>query len=168
MAGSIASGPKAEPNLTPILDMVFQLITFFMLVINFKSAELDQALTLPVVGSAFPVAMEGPVLVLNVRQDKEHPGGYVTVYGHVYNRDEIEKYIQGESDMDLRQNHMTLQEVREEGPDGVTKELPTTIVLRADRTTSFHVVNYVITLCQEYGYRKFLLNAMKEEKKDTK
>ena len=38
----------------------------------------------------------------------------------------------------------------------------------ADRTTSFHVVNYVITLCQENGYRKFLLNAMKEEKKDTK
>ena len=28
---------KAEPNLTPILDMVFQLITFFMLVINFKA-----------------------------------------------------------------------------------------------------------------------------------
>ena len=32
--------------------MVFQLITFFMLVINFKSAELDQTLMLPVVGSA--------------------------------------------------------------------------------------------------------------------
>ena len=29
---------KAQPNLTPMLDMVFQLITFFMLVINFKSA----------------------------------------------------------------------------------------------------------------------------------
>ena len=25
----------AEPNLTPMLDMVFQLVTFFMLVINF-------------------------------------------------------------------------------------------------------------------------------------
>jgi biopolymer transport protein ExbD len=32
---------NAEPNLTPILDMVFQLITFFMLVINFKSAAMD-------------------------------------------------------------------------------------------------------------------------------
>ena len=35
--------------------MVFQLITFFMLVINFKSAELDLTLKLPVVGSARPV-----------------------------------------------------------------------------------------------------------------
>ena len=41
---------KSEPNLTPMLDMVFQLITFFMLVINFKAAEIDQNLSLPVVG----------------------------------------------------------------------------------------------------------------------
>jgi feruloyl esterase len=41
-----------EPNLTPILDMVFQLITFFMLVINFQAAAVDMSLKLPVVGSA--------------------------------------------------------------------------------------------------------------------
>ena len=40
MAGRLSQDVKAEPNLTPILDMVFQLITFFMLVINFKSAEI--------------------------------------------------------------------------------------------------------------------------------
>ena len=48
--------------------MVFQLITFFMLVINFKSAELDLTLKLPVVGSARPVNTgAAPILVLNVR-----------------------------------------------------------------------------------------------------
>ena len=52
MSGSVSSEITAAPNLTPLLDMVFQLITFFMLVINFKSAELDLALKLPVVGSA--------------------------------------------------------------------------------------------------------------------
>ena len=59
---------KAEPNLTPILDMVFQLITFFMLVINFKSAELDLSLKLPVVGSARPVetTASAGLLVLNI------------------------------------------------------------------------------------------------------
>ena len=34
-------GLKAEPNLTPMLDMVFQLVTFFMLVINFKANQID-------------------------------------------------------------------------------------------------------------------------------
>ncbi len=37
MSGSLATAANAEPNLTPMLDMVFQLVTFFMLVINFKS-----------------------------------------------------------------------------------------------------------------------------------
>ena len=32
---------KAEPNLTPLLDVVFQLITFFMLVINFSNDNFD-------------------------------------------------------------------------------------------------------------------------------
>ena len=41
-----------------MLDMVFQLITFFMLVINFKSASMDLNLKLPVVGSARPVETE--------------------------------------------------------------------------------------------------------------
>ena len=61
-------GESAEPNLTPILDMVFQLITFFMLVMNFKAAELDLSLQLPVLTSAKPLP-EGTkvkLLVLNV------------------------------------------------------------------------------------------------------
>ena len=37
MAGPVTGEVRAEPNLTPLLDVVFQLITFFMLVINFSS-----------------------------------------------------------------------------------------------------------------------------------
>ncbi len=68
---------SAEPNLTPMLDMVFQLVTFFMLVINFKSAQLDMNLKLPVIGSARPVDTKGQqdLLVLNI--DKT---GQLTVY----------------------------------------------------------------------------------------
>ncbi len=70
MSGSLpGGGVKAEPNLTPILDMVFQLITFFMLVINFKAAELDLSLQLPVIGSAKPLPPDHgdmKLLVLNV------------------------------------------------------------------------------------------------------
>jgi biopolymer transport protein ExbD len=68
MSASMQHAASAEPNLTPLLDMVFQLITFFMLVINFKSASLDLSLKLPVVGSARPVETMGQeeLLILNV------------------------------------------------------------------------------------------------------
>ena len=55
MSASISTELKAEPNLTPLLDVVFQLITFFMLVINFSSENYDQRVRLPVAGSARPV-----------------------------------------------------------------------------------------------------------------
>jgi hypothetical protein len=68
----------AEPDLTPILDMVFQLITFFMLVINFQGAALDQKLQLPILGSARPLDTKGQedLLVLNIAAD-----GTLKVYG---------------------------------------------------------------------------------------
>ncbi len=77
MSSSQYHEASAEPNLTPMLDMVFQLVTFFMLVINFKSAQLDMNLKLPVVGSARPVDTKGQqdLLVLNVDS-----AGQLTVY----------------------------------------------------------------------------------------
>jgi len=78
MGGSISSADRAEPNLTPILDMVFQLITFFMLVINFKTASMDMSLRLPAVGSARPVETKGTdLLVLNI--DRQ---GVLRVFGN--------------------------------------------------------------------------------------
>ena len=72
MAVAAASDDGAEPNLTPILDMVFQLITFFMLVINFKSAAMDLTLRLPAVGSARPVeTRDQDLLVLNIDRNGE-------------------------------------------------------------------------------------------------
>ena len=79
------SGPTAElnanPNLVPLLDMVFQLITFFMLVVNFKSAEIDRSLTLPVIGSArrWRTRRAGPRA--QRQADKEHPDGYLDMQG---------------------------------------------------------------------------------------
>jgi biopolymer transport protein ExbD len=73
MSGSVSH--NAEPNLTPILDMVFQLITFFMLVINFKAAELDLSLMLPVIGSAKPLpeGLDIKLVVLNVTMATKCP-----------------------------------------------------------------------------------------------
>jgi biopolymer transport protein ExbD len=202
MSGSVGSASQAEPNLTPILDMVFQLITFFMLVLNFKAAELDLTLQLPVLDSAKPLP-EGAkfrMIVLNVQQAVKcpHPGcdalailerqfdedkrllGYTLrcEHGHVEKADadavrngmtclsvnrnlyakerrgkvqSIEDYLKNLADGSRMDANLTTEDI----DNG--KELPDTVVIRADTTCRFGSVNYVITKCQELGYRKFAL-----------
>jgi biopolymer transport protein ExbD len=138
---------NAEPNLTPILDMVFQLITFFMLVINFKNASMDLSLNLPVIGSAQPVETRGQeFVVLNIDAQ-----GNLTVYGE---RKDIDSYIASEA-------AVSSLAARNSNPDFKPgDELPPTVVVRADRATPFRLLNRIIKTCQEHGFRKFSLKAM--------
>jgi biopolymer transport protein ExbD len=139
---------KAEPNLTPILDMVFQLITFFMLVINFKSASLDLSLRLPIVGSARPVDTKGAedLLILNITRE-----GKLIVYG--IPRD-IESYIAGEAMATVNWSHQSNPDLK------FGDELPSMVVIRADEATPFKLLNRVIKACQDNGYRRFALMAL--------
>jgi biopolymer transport protein ExbD len=152
MSGSVSSNVKAEPNLTPILDMVFQLITFFMLVINFKSAEMDLSLKLPVVGSARPVDSKGQkeLLVLNIDDV-----GTLKIYNRPVAN--IDGYIQQEAQASMMAARLKPEDIE------AGEELPTTIVIRADRATPFKMLNRVIKACQDNGFRKFALKAINKE-----
>ena len=208
MSGSVpGSALKAEPNLTPILDMVFQLITFFMLVMNFKAAELDLSMRLPVIGSAKPLpdGAQVKLLVLNVQictpcpqagcdalatlhakidDDTKKITGYelvcerghhtpyaqsaiangrtcLSVYGRLLCKQSrgkdlpsIDEYLASEADLSMMAATppLTRDDIVKAG-----KELPDTVVIRADTSCRFGAVNYVITECQKQGYRKFAL-----------
>jgi biopolymer transport protein ExbD len=132
--------------------MVFQLITFFVLVVNFKSAELDLTLNLPVVGSARPVNSQktNRLLVLNVKDDKGEVA--LSVMGAPHRKDSIKPYLDRESKSALAAAGMTFDDVK----DG-SKELPDLMVIRADSKCPFGHVNYVINACQEVGFRNFIL-----------
>lgn len=146
MTAAISSDNRAEPNLTPILDMVFQLITFFMLVINFKAASVDLSLKLPVVGSARPVDTNGQedLLVLNINAE-----GDLLLYGQVR---PLENYIAQEAEI-------SRMKLATHGSAESSRELPTTVVIRADRGVSFQEFNRVLTECQKRGFHKFSLKA---------
>jgi biopolymer transport protein ExbD len=150
MSGSMNSEASAEPNLTPMLDLVFQLITFFMLVTNFKAASLDLNLKLPVVGSARPLETEGEdLLILNIDSV-----GKLNVYGVTQN---IERYIKAEA----KASRLTAKRLNPNFK--ADDDLPTTIVVRADKQTPFNLLNVVIKTCQDNGFRKFALKAMNKE-----
>lgn len=151
MSGLPSTDVKSEPNLTPILDMVFQLITFFMLVINFKSAEVDLSLKLPVVGSARPVKADHQysLLVLNI-----DPVGNLKTTRSIPN---IESYLQNEAQATMLAFHLTPEDIAN------GRGLPTMVVIRADRATPFKMFNRVIKTCQENGFRSFALKSLSKE-----
>lgn len=128
--------------------MVFQLITFFMLVVNFKGGALDMSLELPVLGSARPLDTNGVEAVLVINLDSE---GVFKLYGKEM---DLRAYITDEA----RAEVLKMQKSKADFQAG--QELPTMVAIRADRRTSFRVLNDAIKTCQEFGYRKFSLNAM--------
>lgn len=149
MSGSLAAEDNVEPNMTPILDMVFQLITFFMLVINFKGAALDQSLQLPILGSAKPIeSAEGEsLLVLNV-----DPDGKLKVDG--MEQKDPTAYIQQEA-------RVCLKTAQAENPKlTANDELPTIVVVRADVNTHVDAVNTIVTLCQKQRFKRFSFRAL--------
>lgn len=150
MSSSMFGNATAEPNLTPILDMVFQLITFFMLVVNFQEASIDNSLMLPVLGSARPLDNQGQeLLVLNI--DAE---GKLKVYGNVVDMDQ---FLSQEA-----RATRTIANLRnpKRKPD---EPLPVTAVIRADRKIPFALLNKVITTCRREGFHKISLKVMNRE-----
>jgi biopolymer transport protein ExbD len=145
---SASSETSLEPNLTPILDMVFQLITFFMLVVNFKGGALDMSLELPVLGSARPLDTGGVEAVMVINLDAE---GVFKLYGSVL---DLRSYIAEEARVEVERMKKSKKDFE------AGQELPTMVAIRADRRTPFRILNDAIKTCQEFGYRKFSLNAM--------
>ena len=152
MSASTSSEIKTEPNLTPLLDVVFQLITFFMLVISFSNDNYDQRVRLPVAGSAQPIddgeRIAADQIVLNVDQQ-----GRLLFSGEVQLPHKAIETIK-------REAQLVLLNLRAAGVQVDRKALPTTIILRADRDTPFSSLYELITACQANGFNKFALKAM--------
>lgn len=153
MSASLNGEVRAEPNLTPLLDVVFQLITFFMLVINFSQDNFDSRIKLPVAGSARPqddaARLNDERLVLNIDSK-----GNLIFNGQVLSADEANGKIKLEAQI-ARQNIKTLRGKVTQG-----EALPARVVIRADRDTPFSPIFAMIKTCQNNGYEKFDLKAM--------
>lgn len=139
MSGSVDDLNGCEPNLVPILDMVFQLITFFMLVVNFSANEVDRELILPVIGTAAPVEepSKSELLVLNIRSS-----GDVFVRG--------EKQINVDFFLNVEAQTIARLHNVERG-----KGLPVRVVVRGDNSLKVERVLEVVDLCRSHGFDKF-------------
>jgi biopolymer transport protein ExbD len=109
---------------------------------------MDLSLKLPVIGSAQPVDTQGQedLLILNIDSK-----GKLKVFGA---EKEIEPYIATEASV-------SRFAARSKNPkDAASDDLRTIVVVRADRATPFHLLNRVIKVCQDHGFRRFALKGM--------
>jgi biopolymer transport protein ExbD len=137
-----AQTASPEPDMTPMIDMTFQLIAFFMVLLNFGEGEVDARIKLPSSELAKPpeAQLVAP-LVLQLTQDDR-----VIIGGEMIPIPALNRHLQ---------NERRYQELNGTMADA-------TVVLRADANAKTGVVQEVIQMCQNNGFEKFALRAKQE------
>ena len=150
-------------DMTPMIDMTFQLITFFMFVLNFSKDAADERVRLPIADQATPLegATEEP-LFLNVDRDAK-----LLAVGQAWDiekdRTAIENYLQREGDLARRNMRFAAPTDPKAAADLQAKRLWSTVVIRADKSTPYRGIRGLIEACQKFGYYKFAIRALPEE-----
>jgi biopolymer transport protein ExbD len=133
-------------DLTPMIDVVFQLLIFFMLLLSFDKAEQDQRVTLPVSELAKPPddAYEEP-LTVQLTSD----GLILFAGGEFSSIDQFQRTLRTETQI--------IQAYEDKNVEDVT------IIIRADRVAKTGRVQEIIQACQSSGFRKFALRGKQGE-----
>ncbi len=141
-------GPRGivEGDLTPMIDMTFQLIAFFMLVINFSDVEQDQRVTLPASELARPpeAPYEHPLTIHLTENDRFIYGGR-----EVTQLAQLRSALLQETQIILRYRTLSLADV--------------TVIIRADENAKTGLVQQVIQACQELEFERFALRGKQSD-----
>jgi biopolymer transport protein ExbD len=129
-----------EPDMTPMIDMTFQLIAFFMVLLNFGESEMDARIKLPSSQLAKPPEerIEDSV-VLQLTSDDQ-----VIFAGELLPIAALDKKLAAE------RRYLEL--------DG-SNVADATVIVRADGDAKTGVVQEVIQKCQNNGFERFALRA---------
>jgi len=140
-----AKGPDfVEIDYTPMIDMTFQLIAFFMILINFSDAEADERVQLPSSAIAKPPSSstEVPITIQMVRDGKIIMNAQLLPDANA-----LKPFLKNEKYVLNVKNQ---------------SEKDATIIIRADRDSKTGLVQQIIKVCQEVGFEKFTLRAKSE------
>jgi biopolymer transport protein ExbD len=158
---------KAEPNLTPMLDMVLQLVMFFMLCANFVADRANKTIRLPESIQAkaldkdvdsviyLNVDADGDVLLVPraVTREEKKRDGSVAITNEIalqsFMRTRLQEYEKGLKPAEQGQGKVPL------------------VIIRADKNCTFRKVYNVLTACQKAGYRDVQLHVLKIGGKDA-
>ena len=140
-----AKGPDfVELDYTPMIDMTFQLIAFFMILINFSDAETDDRVQLPSSAIAKPPSAPSdmPLTIQMVRDGKIIMNAQLLSGANA-----LRPYLK---------NEKSVMELKRQNPKDAN------IIIRAHKDSKTGLVQQIIKVCQEIGFEKFTLRAKSE------
>ncbi len=131
--------------MTSMIDMVFQLIAFFMVLINFSQDDQNAKISLPESELAKPTegAVEFPIVIHLDKDARIYMGANEATVDSV-------KALLGTEVAVLRSNQKS-------AADG-------NIIIRAHKNAAGGKVQDLIAKCQEMGFEKFALRVKEEER----
>jgi biopolymer transport protein ExbD len=132
-----------EGDMTPMIDMTFQLIAFFTVMINFTQADVNAKIQLPHSELAKPpdAPLESPITIHLTKQ------GTAILGGEEVFLEGLRPYLVREADVLALQGK---------------PQSESTIIIRADKDAKTGDVQELISICQKNNFEKFALRA--EEK----
>ncbi len=135
---------KTDIDMTPMIDVTFQLITFFVFTLNFSEAVRDDRIKLPTSQLAKPAEAPPPdPITLQVMRD-----GRAIYAGEPVNMRDIGGYLENE-------RRVLLAAGKE--PGGAT------VIIRGDGDAKTGMVQDLVKACQEKGFERFVLRAQYDE-----
>jgi biopolymer transport protein ExbD len=161
--GGGGSSEGVEVNLIPMIDIVIQLITFFLMLVNFDDSNNDERVRLPIADLAKPSEMEiDEMMILNVNREGQVNVGLggdvlLDIAGEDFRMHMTKEARAAVKNMKLAKR--TVNEV------GGRPQLWTTIMIRADKELEYDKLQRMMKVCQDQGFTKFALRASPESKR---
>lgn len=152
-----------EVNLIPMIDIVIQLITFFLMLVNFDESNNDERVRLPIADLAKPSEMEiDEMMILNVNREGQVNVGLggdvlLDIAGEDFRLHMMKEARAAEKNMKLAKR--TIKVV------GGRSQLWTTLMIRADKELEYDKLQRMMKVCQDQGFTKFALRASPEKKR---
>ena len=125
-------------NMTPLIDVVFQLLLFFIIATRFADEEREMILPLPDASEAQPITAVPKELFINIAED-----GRYLVSGREMNASELENLLQ-----QTVANNPANQAVR----------------IHADKRVPFQFVVTAVNLCKRVGIQDCITDIAAEQK----
>lgn len=118
-------------DLTPLIDVVFQLIIFFLVATEFDSEDRELDVTLPKASEARPITAKPEEVFVSIDKD-----GHYFMKGKQCTIDEVETL---------------LREAKTDNP------LSQSVILRADKNVALDHVVAVMNLCTKVGMAEYTI-----------
>ena len=116
-------------DLTPMIDMVFNLLIFFMVVSQFASAERDLKVVLPEGSEAMPLTVKPKEIFINVDKD----GRYFIRGREITQAELLQTLVQA----------------------AINNPASQSVIIRADKRAAWDFVANAMRLCNQAGIRDY-------------